>query len=203
MNVFKIIIALSLFISLVACSYKIKEEIDYFEEVAVDAFLYSHFPKKICTKTYGLHSITDEEHNNIVLLLKYTMCTNTIDSLKNYFEKNAIAKYHLKDECLFIINATETSESLVLFDKVQDSLDFSKMPCDYKTKKPIPNFNAYFEEPITDYDVYVIEAKNGLYSKLYNFSYNMLMPSYWNHGYSKGVAFSKTTNDIIYWGCMW
>lgn len=187
----------------ISCSQKAMTTIELPKDLKIDSFLYSHFPTEICTDTYSFDSNTNEERNNVAFFLKYTNCTKSIDSLTNEFKKSAIKHYNLENNCLLIANSTETKETLQTLNRVLDSLDFSKINCDYTNEIPIPNINIYFEESAKDYDIYVFEAKKGEYSKLYKFSYNTLMPSFWNHGYSKGVAFSKTTNEIIYWGCMW
>lgn len=186
-----------------SCSQEVKEKVKYSKDMKIDSLLYDHFPKEICTKTYWLDTNTNEERNNIAIFLKYENCYSNVDSLAGEYEKKALRKYKFKEECLLIVNSTETIESLLFSDKVEDSLDFSKIDCDYSDKIPIPNFNIYFEGFSEDYDIYIYEAKKGLYSKYYKFTYNKLMPVHWNHGYSKGVAFSKTNNEIIYWGCMW
>ncbi len=203
MKFFKIITILILFFFQVSCSQEIKEKIEYSKDMRIDSMLFNHFPREICTETYWLDTNTNEERNNIAIFLKYKNCLQNVDSLFNNFEKQSIKKYNFKENCLLIVNSSETMESLVMSDKVKDSLDFDSMECNYSEKIPIPNFKIYFENSSDDYDVFVFEAKKGLYSKFYKFDYNKLMPSYWNHGYSKGVAFSKTSNEIIYWGCMW
>lgn len=192
-----------LFFFQISCSQEIKEKIEHSKDMKIDSVLYSHFPKEICTETYWVDTNTNEERNNIAIFLKYKNCLQNVDSLFNDFEKQSIKRYNFKENCLLIVNSTETMESLIMSDKVEDSLDFNSMECNYSEKIPIPNFKIYFENSSDDYDIFVFEAKKGEHSKFYKFSYNTLMPSYWNHGYSKGVAFSKTSNEIIYWGCMW
>lgn len=203
----KIVYKLTLLISIafcnVSCSQKGLYEVELPTDIQVDSFLFNHFPKEICTDTYSFDSNTNADRNNIAFFLKYSNCSKNIDSLTKEFEKKAIEHYNLDKECLLIANSTETKETLHTISRVLDSLDFSKINCDYTNKIPVPNINMYFEGSAKDYEIYIFEAKKGEHSKLYKFDYNKLMPSYWNHGYSKGVAFSKTTNDIIYWGCMW
>lgn len=186
----------------ISCSKK-EVNVEYSTELIMDKFLYDHFPVKICTQEYTIRTNTNEERNNVAIFLKYTNCLQSPDSLVSELINRSFVQYKLNENCSLVINSTETNESLLDSGRVEEPIDFDSLECNYSEKIPIPNINMYFENSPSDYDIYIFEAKKGEYSKFYKFSYNILMPSYWNHGYSKGVAFSKATNEIIYWGCMW
>lgn len=193
----------ALLIANISCSQKKDVNVEYSTDMIMDKFLYNHFPETICTDEYTIRTNTNEERNNIAIFLKYKNCNKNKDSLVSELLNQSIVQYQLKEDCLLVINSTETNESLQNSGNVEEPLDFNSVECNYSAKIPIPNINMYFEGSAKDYDIYIFEAKKGEYSEFYKFSKNLLMPSYWNHGYSKGIAFSKTTNDIIYWGCMW
>ncbi len=186
--------------SIVLSCSKSEYKINYPDEPKVDNILFNHFPDKICNYRHDIYINANFYRNNEAIFLKYEECDKK-DSLISIYEKKSIAKYNSKNNCLFIINSTETIESLNDNIKVMDTIKYSGKECFIKNI-PVPNFKIYFDD-FKDYTIYVLEAKNGNYSENYKFTHNVIMPEYWNNGYSKGIAINNKNNEVIFWGNMW
>ena len=54
-----------------------------------------------------------------------------------------------------------------------------------------------------EFQICVIEAKQGIYASSDVLSKDNLMPDNWKHGFSKGYAISEKEKTIIYWCMVW
>jgi len=176
-----------------------------------DSWLVTHFPENLKNETFYFTKAKNATKHNIGLYLyEYDVELSVIRRIRNSLEKNAIAKYHITDSLLLIINRFETQQTDQdrSIPQITDStlLDSGK----YERLYPVPNFIDY-EKPIytngiwlpKDFSLYVLEAKGGNYCKEFDLKENFQMPEGWKNGFSKGVAISERDNTIIYWGVIW
>lgn len=141
------------------------------------------------------------------MLYEHDVDSLKIDSIINKY--NFVARYTYKDSCLFLINRFETKHTYENRKKVEilDTLLLNR-DC-YKMKYPVPNFKVY--NPINESDlkldesfkIYVLDAKSGNHFGNFDLQPNLQMPPEWQNGYSKGIAFSKKSKTLIYWGIIW
>ena len=126
-----------------------------------------------------------------------------ISKIKNM----SIDFYSSKDTCLNIVYLYSDTEIF----KHKKRLKHLKLNFDcIKNKYPIPNFvfeTIYYNEYtkchlMEDFNIYVLEAKKGLFVKEQEICEN-IMPNEWKHGYSKGAAISEEKKVIIYWVVVW
>ncbi len=54
-----------------------------------------------------------------------------------------------------------------------------------------------------EFQIYIIDAKQGMYVNSDLLSKENLMPENWKHGFTKGYAISKKERTIIYWTVVW
>lgn len=163
--------------------------------------------------------------------LRYSVCySNELGPLSlylvNHFSsinelpRNLIS-YSASDSCLLIINKFATLENYINLELTEKDKRFVELDC-YDNKLPIPNFYEFnydnnnnvlwqFDKNIRlsdcklpfDYKINVIDAKTGKYVNDSLLSTNIGMPKAWEHGYSRGVAYSIKDSIIIYWLNIW
>lgn len=75
---------------------------------------------------------------------------------------------------------------------------------------PVPNFwSTKFADTAnkcnlqSNFDIFVINARQGIYINKKYLKENINLPHVWEHGYSKGVALSRKNSVIIYWVIVW
>lgn len=188
-----------------------------------DSLFISQFPNELELDSLSTApSNEDVEKNDVGLYLyEYGISESKIDAIVvNLNKETFIAKYSSNDTCLFVINPFQVR---VDFDKMsKEELKNYKepeLPNDYKkevlrkckdSKYPVPNFVDYIN-PIkrvgikldSDFDIYVIEAKAGLFFKKYDLIPDKQMPKKWENGYSRGIAINKEKRTVIYWSAIW
>lgn len=88
-------------------------------------------------------------------------------------------------------------------------INYNYKPC-HESKYPVPNF--YLEDwsettknptQLDNFKLFVLEAKSGVFMDSIKLPNGLYTPKGWKHGYSKGVALSPDTNEVIYWADIW
>lgn len=174
--------------------------------------LTTHFPSDINSAEYLIIDRTEEEKNNIgMLLYEYNLQSQAIDSIiRNTENLQIIGKYQATDTCLLVVNRFETKKTQERHElSVIDDSTKIEREC-YTTGLPIPNFidypfgNGKIECKLDDsFVLYVLEADTGKYLSKYNLQPSPQMPNKWKNGHSKGIAISKAKSTVIYWGIVW
>lgn len=176
--------------------------------------LCDHFPEYIENGPNVVLQITwpsDAAKSEIYLSNK---CTNS--QANDILSKNRIVqKYRFSDSTNFFMTLSW----------MWDSTIFAKHVCfpNDKAKLPIPQFeniefgtktityseisdgevyNVETQLPPEDLEVYVIDAQHGDFWKTNNTQRPALLME-WKNGYSRGFAFSKTSEIFIYWLIAW
>ncbi len=168
-----------------------------------------HFPYKISNGI--LHETTNPQLDVIRLFLIINDSTQKFKILKDSLDKISIAKYSAQDSCLLIVNKFTTEQNFSIEKKANEKViqQYLKKRC-LRNKMPIPNFWGLYEENLhtlpqlpKDFDIYILEAKKGLFWDEKHRSSGEYMPDYWKHGYSRGIAMNDKTHEIIYWFVLW
>lgn len=199
-------------IMFVSCNGQVisKEDINAYikSKSEFDKILTSHFPNKLVSYPYTIINNKNKAKNDICFMLyEYDVDSLKIDSILN--KHHFVAKYTYQDSCLFLINRFETKDTYENRKKVEvlDSLQVNK-DC-YKMKYPVPNFEVYNPTDENNikldksFNVFVLDAKSGNRFENLDLQPNLQMPPEWQNGYSKGIAISKKSKTLIYWGVIW
>lgn len=173
--------------------------------------LVDHFPKAVTSYPFQtINSKNISKSDVCFMLYEYEKDLKTIDSVVRSLEKKSLAKYSSNDSCLLIVNRFET---LKTYENREDVIisDSTKINQDcFKNLYPIPSFieyefangkNGIYLE--NNFDIYVLEAKNGNWFKEFKMMPNPQMPENWKNGYSKGIAVSRERKKLIYWSVIW
>jgi len=204
-NINQVVKVIPLFILLLACTHResksnILQDISDFENPLID-----HFP----SQTIGLYTaaISKDNKNDVIsamLLNQYEHIQ--YNRVKDSLIRFAKAKYETLDSCLLIVNMY-TNENNFYKSHKTDNLSYLQKDC-LKEKLPIPNFwmlginQTNIINLPDDFEIYVFKASHDTINEKY-LSKNALMPSYWKHGYSKGIATNDSTKEVIYWFVIW
>jgi len=169
----------------------------------------NHFPYKIYDGIVNYSTGTEFDVTGLFLLQKDS--SKSFYVLQDSLKKIAIANYSAQDTCLFVVNKFTNEQNLTKEKKVE-SEEISKYfqkEC-LKEKLPIANFWGIYHENINtspqlpkDFNIYVLDAKKGLYWDKKHISKGKYMPDFWKHGFSKGIALNENTHEIIYWFVLW
>lgn len=148
-----------------------------------------HFPEKITAIENYVICNTNVKENEVGLILAETnVSETTIDSISKIIKSNFIVTYSNKDSCLLKINNV----------KYNNSCNKQDMPVpDLENMAGMKSFLG------NTFEIYVIEAKSGVFSENFKLKPSLKMPEKWVNGYSKGYALDKKKNTIIYWFVMW
>jgi hypothetical protein len=138
------------------------------------------------------------------------------DSINDYLKKSSIK----------MVSAFDTN-SILIFSYIEDprsycdSISIMGMNQKESTKigkanllkslyLPIPYFSdGYYNKARTfsgldsSFVIYIIESKPGIYTDTTFLKKNEYLPNKWEHGFSRGIAVSKSKNQIIYWVTVW
>lgn len=165
----------------------------------------SHFPSQI---EFPANYVFQEgsENNNPGLFLDQK--NDNLDSLRSYLTRKAVAKYSAADSCLVVVNRYLRIDDYGIANDYRSRMARSKL-CE-ENYFPVANFwsrNAKkFETSCRlsrDYDLYVLDAKPGIYLDDLHRNSGRWMPEDWKHGYSKGIAVSQNEKSVIYWLVIW
>jgi len=128
----------------------------------------------------------------------------------NHIKHISKALYLPSDTCLLIVNRFANRENYSFNIKInhKDSLKINNN-C-YQEKLPIPNFwyNDYTTNDTDcrlpkDFEIFVIDAKSGIFLDKKLLTDGRYMPNEWKNGFTRGVAISIKRNVIIYWLLIW
>ncbi|WP_459686553.1 hypothetical protein [Viscerimonas tarda] len=139
---------------------------------------------------------------------------NVIDSLKNKYEKIAIASYCSSDSNTIVVKTME------IRGKQHDYILYHDTIYDNRIYYPIPYFeksepfrvgdvstptNIYSDSTkcglSKDFTIYVLNSKVGIYNE--NLRPLHYMPEGWKNGYSKGVCINEKKGIMVYWVLVW
>lgn len=198
-----------------ANTIKDERSIEYQRQKAgFNAKFINQFPRELETDSAFASSNLDLSNNNIGLILyEYGVDNKKINAILAKLQKDKfIGKYSANDTCLLIVNPFQKSNDLKTFNEPSLPKYYAKeleKKCNV-AKYPIPNFidykyssknlNIKLED---DFDIYVLEAKPGLYFTQYDLKPDIQMPKNWQNGYSKGIAVNKEKRTVIYWSIVW
>lgn len=204
---------------IVSCSNRkrthIKNEVDIKYEKLRSAFdpdFTSHFPERVFqSEIRQLHCSTLSTYEDFpsahVTLYK---TSKEIKKLEINYERQFGKGINAAESNLLIINnwlsLNETGASVE-----RDEQFKKKMENLGKQNNPIPNFyelkfsnNEKTETQLSsDFNIFVLEAKKGMFWDLSEMSDSRYIPTEWKHGLSKGVAISIKQKIIIYWLIIW
>jgi len=170
----------------------------------------SHFPDKIVSEKNFIICNTNSEKNDVgMFLIENGLIDLELKKIEKKAIKLSVKVYKVSDSCLFIVNRFETEKTKKEFEvpELSDSTIIEKQ-C-YKKLLPIPNFIEYSINYKTnfwndkDFNIYVFDAKPGIYLDKFDLEPDAQMPKDWKNGYSKGIAINKKNKTIIYWGIIW
>jgi hypothetical protein len=205
-----------LFVLFQGCKYsndvhRVKK--DYQENVLVhfDSKYLDHFPKKIeyLPIKYLVDTTNYYDHPRLILSCHYPL--QVIDTLISFYSKESMAVYSAGQSNLLITNRFTSPKNWSKGHK-GSSREIAKYTNDrdYVGLYPIPNFwDLGFEGEFSDcrlpldFELYVVEAKSGLFFSESYHTDGKYMPLSWKNGYSKGVAISKERKSVIYWFIIW
>jgi len=124
---------------------------------------------------------------------------------------------NVSDEQLSL-KRNELIKSGYLVGEFSDSLNFAVNGASNNALKsfgtiPIPNFSEILnnselmiqqkEIDITKLEVFLIDARPGIFIKKEFLPNNPNLPSQWKNGYNKGIAINSEESEIIYWFEIW
>ncbi|EJL65541.1 hypothetical protein [Flavobacterium sp. CF136] len=208
----KIITQIIIIIALVSCNGQIVSKKDNNKYVTAkkefDSVLVSHFPKMLNSYPYTYINNKNISKNDVCFMLyEYNVDSLKIDSIFKNTKYKSVANYSSKDSCILIVNRFETKETYDNRKDVEilDPLLINK-EC-YKNMHPVPNFNIYESDTgfksNNSLNIYVLEAKSGIFFPSYQSQPDIQMPKNWENGYSRGIAISKEKRTVIYWSIIW
>ncbi|MGY6561493.1 MAG: hypothetical protein ACXITV_05255 [Luteibaculaceae bacterium] len=177
---------------------------------SIDEIFIDHFPEKVCAEySFSRTFVGDFGPTGAILVVQLDQ--SEIDSISNHFTKQSKKNYLSTDPCLLVVNKFTTKENRFSHHKVlaEKKLEYVNKVC-LNNKLPVPNFFKldFATETTTcrlpeDYVLYVLDAEPGIFGEAKQRVKTNYMPSDWIHGYSKGVAVSKKSKQLIYWYILW
>lgn len=194
-NIFLLIIATTIMTS---CNFN-KSQVDkqmIRYKMALESFdhkLTDHFPDNI-DGIRNLHSIFPKGlyvHGFATIQLSLTESSEEIKKKLNSLKKNGALKYSITSDYVFIIN-----------DSIESNHCKNCMPIpdfEYLAKSlniPLSEFNESFQ-------VYVFEAKSGIFLDDEYLINHKNFPKSWLHGFSRGVLISEKYQIVTYWLDVW
>lgn len=178
----------------------------------LDSNIVDHFPQSIISPENTLLLNTNSDKNNVGLYLYlYQVDKIKFDSLISSLTKfEIIAKYNSVDTCMLIVNRFETTASNEYGTKpVIPKGAIINKDC-YEGKLPIPNFiDFHFPDTLNEmrlsrnFEICVLGAEKRRVYKKYMMKPDVQMPGEWANGYSKGFAFNRNDQTLIYWTIIW
>lgn len=169
--------------------------------------LVDHFPKTIALPAHYGHDLGSDDMN-ISLQLNLQLDGVDVDSIESSLKARALANYRADDSCLLVVNRFVRSTEWGLNNTYKKSMDRPENCRD--SYFPIPNFwsnEVNSSETVSrlpsEYEIYVLGAKAGVFSNDLNRKWGRYMPESWRDGYSKGVAINKSDGTVIYWTTIW
>ena len=171
----------------------------------------NHFPKNL----YNVNNIGKTIYNTtpgmdyVSFYIEVEYANDLIDSLVYTARESSMAVYESNDPKLLIINKFINHDNYGIKMRISSKeRELLEELSSYK-KLPVPNFwkfntqNKHSEYLTSDYKLYVLEAKSGMYWDENYLSDKDMMPRSWKHGYSKGVAISSKKRKAIFWFLIW
>ena len=169
--------------------------------------LIAHFPKEILSPA-KYSSGFDSKYNSVYMELNLKPDTKEIDSIVIALNKEAKVKYSAMDSCILIANRFTKMDNEGYENSYKSEL---ARPNNCSSNYlPIPNFwNSEFKSIeinnrlTEDFEIFVSDAKSGVYWDDLHRNSGRYMPDEWKKGYSRGVAISKKEGVVIYWLIIW
>ena len=143
------------------------------------------------------------------LFLHQKIANDQFFYLYDSIEISSIANYNSSDSCLLVINMFTTTINYPKEKKAtKNELELLNDKC-LSNKSPVPNFWPLDIDSTTrcklpkGFELFVLEARSGVYWDEKYLLDGKYMPEDWKHGYSKGIAMNKGTLEVIYWFVIW
>jgi len=168
----------------------------------------NHFPLKMSEGT--TYRSKSAEYNLTYLFLYQRIEKSQFLKLFEVTKNEYTEKYNAADSCLLVINMFTTQKNLTQNNKATSTdLLTLKDKC-LKNKSPVPNFynlditldSTRCKLP-TGFELFIVDAKSGIYWDEKYLTDGKYMPEDWKHGYSKGIAMNEETLEVIYWFVIW
>jgi hypothetical protein len=175
--------------------------------------LHKHLPTEINTDIFSIYFNLKPENGKYVAeptLVYISYISDQFDSIKTHLEEMKIEPFKFNDDCnMVILKFQRNAVSSVyqgkewLYNKWVKDLN----ECD-SLNGPIPNFSDIGDEKLKygiskNFNLFVIEAKSGIYFNEKYYEGEHILPSDWEHGYSKGVALNSNSKEVIHWLIIW
>ena len=159
--------------------------------------LFSHFPDKI-EGAYTLKFISAEkckEKGHCCVFLLANLPSDQISQKRDELIKQGHVIRTFSDSSNIIINI-ETPNKLKRYETV-----------------PIPNLPKIFNNSellikqekidIMNFDIFVLDAKPGIFVEKELLSETKNLPEDWKNGYNKGIAINSSESQILFWFEIW
>lgn len=186
----------------------------YMDQVrAFDPKHVDHFPQALkSTSALVLHS-QDIFISHRKVWLKVSFTPSEIDSIITKASEKSMAIYDSDDSCLLVIDSYLNQQNYLKYDKTIRKAPWGNLPVEEcnKNKLPVPKFwdRLWSETDKTkialnpNYKLYILDSKKGLFMDEKLLPNGKLMPSGWEHGYTKGWAINKESSSVIFWFDIW
>lgn len=199
-----IVLLLILFVNLyffVSCTVPSDHEILYRKSLKVfDNEEIKHFPDRI--KGQLKYIIKTLPFDTVEYFTKSLQVCFEVSSKELITEENKYKSSYLiaknSDSCNIVIASNKE-----VFDRIDNNCSNNNPPIidfsDYNNA-----FNNDSSIYLNDnYEIYVIEAKQGMFLDKEYLKKIAYLPSKWKHGCSRGIAINKIKKRIIYWTIIW
>jgi hypothetical protein len=178
-----------------------------------DAKFVEHFPTNFATNSSRLSISEDRGISHPGVWLKTKLDKEAVDTLFRYLKSVAVASYDPSDSCLIIVDSHLTDGNRLTYDKTSRNspeLRIDKKDCQHNMLA-VPKFwsHGMFESNATrvglakTYQLFVLDAKAGLFMGLDSLPNGKYTPEGWQHGYSRGVALDRVNEQAIFWFDIW
>lgn len=178
---------------------------------STDTTYTNHFPKNIGLAkkiAFGNSTLLNYSEMPMMYLLLQTSKSEYNREIQKLSKLDAFTVSARDTNTLVINNWNYLKQSG--FSVERDSTFHDKLSVMGRCQYPIPNFwkleqsNGDTNPSMLsdDFQISVFEAKKGIFLNSGGFK-NPYIPKEWEHGYSKGIAFSDKQNIIIYWAIIW
>ena len=209
-KIFIVIIIFSNLLLLISCknSNNHIKSYDYFEVLkSFKPEFVNHFPRT--EKKSHMELIENGEYDATKLLLQKKLSINSFERLYDSIRNITSETYMADDTCLFVVNMFTTKINYTKERKAsKEELKILDKKC-LLNKKPVANFWGLYDDANTrcklpeDFELFILDAKNGIFWDEKYLTDGQYMPDKWQHGYSKGIAMNKKSLEVIYWFVIW
>jgi hypothetical protein len=161
-----------------------------------DKEMVGHFPKKLpnnwVATSFGSPKYINEYCNSTELSLKIKIASKEkFETLKKQLEKEAKVIKNSSDSCLLIVDSKE-KRSLI------NCNSYYPVP-----QETVYDFKKEKWKKIENSEIALIDYKPGIFIENKFLTPKKTLPENWVNGFSKGYAFNKNEQTIMYWLIIW